>query len=68
MKLRSTPKPLCKAFITYLTKTRVREPLNVLSKEDMEPPTLLEVEQSETSIGSAINEYIADQQEQRSYA
>lgn len=68
MKLRSTPKPLCKAFITYLTKTRVREPLNVLSKEDMEPPSLQEVEHEEQSIGYAIDEYIADQQEQRSYA
>lgn len=74
MKLRKATAPFHRSFINRLAKglsthsRRADKYFSAPHKEDMEPPSLREVEQEEISIGSAIDEYISDQQEQRSYA
>ena len=73
MKLRSIPHQFHKSFVDRLAKglsvrSKFEDRHFVAPADAFEPPTLAEVEQEETSIGLAIDEYIADQQEQHSYA
>ena len=74
MKLRSIPTPYKRCFVDRLAKglgVRRRKggkTSNDSTQAEMEPPSLEQVEQEVESIGYAIDEYIADQREQRSYA